>query len=164
MVLEIIETQRDLAVIPPNSTLIYEVEMISFTKEQELWDMDTTEKIEASKQKKEQGNSLFKVGKYQRAAKKYEKVAKYIQHDSSFSAKEKKQSKVLKVLCNLNHAACCLKLKDFKKEVKLRSKVLEFESQNMKRLKTAKFRHLNYVFVITQQFHSPLRNCCSYIF
>jgi len=78
MVLEIIETQRDLAVIPPNSTLIYEVEMISFTKEQELWDMDTTEKIEASKQKKEQGNSLFKVGKYQRAAKKYEKVAKYI--------------------------------------------------------------------------------------
>ena len=26
--------------------------------------MNTTEKIEASKQKKEQGNSLFKVGKY----------------------------------------------------------------------------------------------------
>lgn len=129
-----IETQRDLAVIPPNSTLIYEVEMISFTKEKESWDMDTTEKIEASKQKKEQGNSLFKVGKYQRAAKKYEKAAKYIEHDSSFSAEEKKQSKVLKVSCNLNHAACCLKLKDFKEAVKLCSKVLEFESQNVKAL------------------------------
>ena len=28
-----IETQRDLAISPPNSTLIYEVEMVSFTKE-----------------------------------------------------------------------------------------------------------------------------------
>lgn len=129
-----IETQRDLAVIPPNSTLIYEVEMVSFTKEKESWDMDTTEKIEASKQKKEQGNSLFKVGKYQRAAKKYDKAAKYIEHDSSFSAEEKKQSKVLKVSCNLNHAACCLKLKDFKEAVKLCSKVLELESLNVKAL------------------------------
>ena len=36
--------------------------------------MDTLEKIEDSKEKKEQGNSLFKVGKYQRATKKYDKV------------------------------------------------------------------------------------------
>lgn len=129
-----IETQRDLAVIPPNSILIYEVEMVSFTKEKESWDMNTTEKIQASREKKEQGNSLFKVGKYQRAAKKYDKAAKYIEHDNSFSAEEKKQSKVLKVSCNLNHAACCLKLKDFKEAVKLCSKVLELESQNVKAL------------------------------
>lgn len=129
-----IETQRDLAVIPPNSILIYEVEMVSFTKEKESWDMNTTEKIQASREKKEQGNSLFKVGKYQRAAKKYDKAAKYIEHDNSFSAEEKKQSKVLKVSCNLNHAACCLKLKDFKEAAKLCSKVLELESQNVKAL------------------------------
>ena len=42
--------------------------------EKESWDMDTTEKIEASKEKKEQVNYLFKVGKYQRATKKYDKV------------------------------------------------------------------------------------------
>ena len=53
--------------------------------------MDTTEKIEASKQKKVQGNDMFKVGKYQRVTKKYDKDAKYIEHENSFSAEEKKK-------------------------------------------------------------------------
>ena len=35
--------------------------------------------------KKEEGNALFKVGKYFRASKKYDKAAKYIEHDTSFS-------------------------------------------------------------------------------
>eukprot|EP01018_Ginkgo_biloba_P039856 Gb_32210 [translate_table: standard] len=129
-----VETQRDLAVVPPNSILYYDVEMVSFTKEKESWDMDTPEKIEAAKKKKEEGNALFKGGKYQRAAKKYEKAAKYIEHDNSLSDEEKKQSKVLKVSCNLNNAACNLKLKDFKGAIKLCSKVLELESQNVKAL------------------------------
>lgn len=36
--------------------------------------MDTAEKIEAAGKKKEEGNALFKVGKYVRASKRYEKV------------------------------------------------------------------------------------------
>lgn len=36
--------------------------------------MNTTEKIEAAGKKKEEGNALFKVGKYVRASKRYEKV------------------------------------------------------------------------------------------
>lgn len=36
--------------------------------------MNPLEKIEAAKQRKEDGNNLFKIGKYQRAAKKYEMV------------------------------------------------------------------------------------------
>lgn len=36
--------------------------------------MNTQEKIEAAGQKKEEGNALFKQGKYLRASKKYEKV------------------------------------------------------------------------------------------
>lgn len=36
--------------------------------------MNTQEKIEAAKEKKEQGNALFKGGKYERASKRYEKV------------------------------------------------------------------------------------------
>ncbi|XP_057474166.1 peptidyl-prolyl cis-trans isomerase FKBP62-like [Actinidia eriantha] len=128
------ESQQELAVVPPNSTVYYEVELVSFDKEKESWDMNTEEKIEAAGKKKEEGNTLFKAGKYIRASKRYEKAVKYIEYDSSFSEDEKKQTKVLKVTCNLNDAACKLKLKDYKQAEKLCTKVLELDSRNVKAL------------------------------
>ncbi|CAA7404748.1 unnamed protein product [Spirodela intermedia] len=128
------ESTQDLAVVPPNSTVYYEVEMVSFVKEKESWDLNTPEKIEAAGKKKEEGNVLFKQGKYAKASKRYEKAAKFIEYDTSFSEEEKKQSKVLKVSCNLNNAACKLKLRDYKQAEKLCTKVLEIESQNVKAL------------------------------
>lgn len=47
---------------------------IYLTQEKESWDMNTQEKIEAAGKKKEEGNALFKAGKYERASKRYEKV------------------------------------------------------------------------------------------
>ncbi|KAL5134074.1 Peptidyl-prolyl cis-trans isomerase FKBP62 [Glycine soja] len=128
------ESQLELAVVPPNSTVYYEVELVSFEKEKESWDMDTPEKIEAAGKKKEEGNALFKAGKYARASKRYEKAVKFIEYDTAFSEEEKKSSKALKVACNLNNAACKLKLKDYKQAEKLCTKVLDLESTNVKAL------------------------------
>ncbi|OMO89984.1 hypothetical protein CCACVL1_07552 [Corchorus capsularis] len=128
------ESQQELAVVPANSTIYYEVEMVSFVKEKESWDMNTQEKIEAAGKKKEEGNALFKAGKYERASKRYEKAVKFIEYDSSFSDEEKKQTKLLKVTCNLNNAACKLKLKDYKQAEKLCTKVLELDNRNVKAL------------------------------
>ncbi|KAK4376187.1 hypothetical protein RND71_006864 [Anisodus tanguticus] len=128
------ESKQDLAVVPPNSTVHYEVELVSFVKDKESWDMNTPEKIEAAGKKKEEGNALFKAGKHARASKRYEKAAKFIEYDTSFSEEEKKQSKALKISCNLNNAACKLKLKDYKQAEKLCAKVLELESTNVKAL------------------------------
>jgi len=128
------ESKQDIAVVPPNSTVIYEVELVSFVKDKESWDLNNEEKIEAAGKKKEEGNALFKLGKFARASKRYEKAAKYIEYDSSFSEEEKKQSKQLKISCNLNNAACKLKLKDYKQAEKLCTKVLELDSQNVKAL------------------------------
>ncbi|KAK9087975.1 hypothetical protein Syun_030369 [Stephania yunnanensis] len=128
------ESQQELAVVPPNSTLYYEIELVSFEKDKESWDMNTEEKIEAARKKKEEGNALFKVGKYSRASKRYEKAVKFIEYDSSFGEEEKKQAKTLKAACNLNNAACKLKLKDYKQTEKLCTKVLEIESTNVKAL------------------------------
>ncbi|CAK9158034.1 unnamed protein product [Ilex paraguariensis] len=128
------ESKQELAVVPPNSSLCYEVELVSFVKEKESWDMNTQEKIEAAGKKKEEGNTLFKAGKYAKASKRYEKAAKYIEYDTSFSEEEKQLSKALKITCNLNNAACKLKLKDYKEAGKLCTKVLEIESTNVKAL------------------------------
>ena len=128
------ESQQELAVVPSNSTVYYEVELVSFEKEKESWDLNTQEKIEAAGKKKEEGNVLFKAGKYVRASKRYDKAVKFIEYDSSFSTDEKKQAKTLKVACNLNNAACKLKLKEYKEAEKLCTKVLELESTNVKAL------------------------------
>ncbi|KAH7529536.1 hypothetical protein ACOSP7_003332 [Xanthoceras sorbifolium] len=128
------ESQQELAVVPPNSTVYYEVKLVSFEKEKESWDMNTPEKIEAAGKKKEEGNALFKAGKYARASKRYEKAVKYIEYDSAFGEEEKKQAKALKVACNLNDAACKLKLKEYKQAEKLCTKVLDLESRNVKAL------------------------------
>ncbi|KAI3514522.1 hypothetical protein L1887_12991 [Cichorium endivia] len=128
------QSNQELAVVPPNSTINYEIELVSFVKDKESWDMNTQEKIEAAGKKKEEGNMLFKAGKYLRASKRYEKAVKYIEYDTSFGEEEKKQAKILKVSCNLNNAACKLKMKDYKEAEKLCTKVLEMESRNVKAL------------------------------
>jgi len=108
--------------------------MISFVKAKESWDMNNAEKVEEAGLKKEEGNALFKVGKYVRASKRYEKAIKFIDYESSFSDEEKKQAKALKITCNLNNAACKLKVKDYKQAEKLCTKVLELDSLNVKAL------------------------------
>ncbi|KAL5654239.1 hypothetical protein ACJX0J_033558, partial [Zea mays] len=67
--------------------------------------------IEVAGKEKQEWNAL--------ASKRYEK---YIEYDSSFSEDEKKQSKQPKFSCNLNNAACKLKLKDYKEAAKLCTK------------------------------------------
>ncbi|GJT38154.1 FKBP-type peptidyl-prolyl cis-trans isomerase domain-containing protein [Tanacetum coccineum] len=58
----------------------------------------------------------------------------FVEYDSAFSEDEKQQAKVLKISCNLNNAACKLKLRDYKQAVKLCTKVLDADSKNVKAL------------------------------
>ncbi|XP_020891758.1 70 kDa peptidyl-prolyl isomerase isoform X2 [Arabidopsis lyrata subsp. lyrata] len=128
-----VEVQRDLAKVPQCSTLIYEVEMLDFVKEKTPREMNNEEKIEAANRKKEEGNLLYKNQKYQRAAKKYNKAADFIE-TGKFEGDEEKQLKALRVSCFLNAAACSLKLKNFRETIILCSEVLDIEFQNVKAL------------------------------
>ncbi|KAF3948882.1 hypothetical protein CMV_025171 [Castanea mollissima] len=128
------EVRQDLAVIPPSSNVVYEVEMIDFTKEKAPWEMSNNEKIEAARMKKEEGNLLFKTGKYQRARKKYDKAADFVNEDGSFEDDEQKLAEQLRVSCWLNGAACSLKLHDFQGAIKLCSEVLDIEFHSVKAL------------------------------
>lgn len=128
------EVQRQLITIPPFSILIYEVELINFIKEKESWEMSSHEKLEAAEKWKAAGNDLFKIGRFQRAAKKYSKALNYVNEDVQFEDAVEALVKTLRVSCWLNHAACCFKLKDFCQAINLCSKVLEIESCNVKAL------------------------------
>ncbi|KAL0451916.1 UNVERIFIED_CONTAM: Peptidyl-prolyl cis-trans isomerase FKBP65 [Sesamum latifolium] len=139
------ESPQELAVVPGNSAVYYELEMVSFLKEKESWEMNTEEKIAAAGKKKEEGNVWFKAGKYKRASKRYEKAVRFIDFDSNFSEEEKEKAKVLKVSCNLNNAACKLKLKDYKEAEKLCTKVLEIDGKNVKALYRRAQAYLNLV-------------------
>lgn len=129
-----VETKRDLAIVPPSSILVYEVEMLDFIKEKTPWEMNNQEKIKAAERKKEEGNLLFKSGKYLRAGKKYDKAASYVGEEEVFGDDEQKLVTAMRVTCWLNKAACSLKLNDFQGAIKLCSKVLDIEFYNVKAL------------------------------
>ncbi|XP_010475822.1 PREDICTED: peptidyl-prolyl cis-trans isomerase FKBP62-like [Camelina sativa] len=67
------ESKQELAVALPISTVYFELDLVTYDKERESWDMNTEEKIEGDT-KKEEENSKFKAGKYALASKRYKKV------------------------------------------------------------------------------------------
>ncbi|KAF5750318.1 hypothetical protein HS088_TW03G00652 [Tripterygium wilfordii] len=126
--------QYESSMVSFNSMVHYEVELIDFTKEKPFWKMDSEEKIEACERKKNDGNLLFKSGKFPRASKKYEKAAKYIEFDHSFTEDEKHRANGLRLSCHLNNAACKLKMGDYIEALRLCSKVLQSDPSNVKAL------------------------------
>eukprot|EP01101_Sappina_pedata_P011162 TRINITY_DN728_c0_g1_i2.p1 TRINITY_DN728_c0_g1~~TRINITY_DN728_c0_g1_i2.p1 ORF type:complete len:342 (+),score=162.62 TRINITY_DN728_c0_g1_i2:27-1052(+) len=97
--------------VEPTDILIYEIELVSWEKEKAAWDLNTTEKIEYSGRKREEGNQLFKQGKIHRAIKKYKKAIDYVQNDKSAeNEQEKSRMKSEASLSHLNYAMCAIKL------------------------------------------------------
>lgn len=140
------ETTKDLATVPPNSYVYYEMELVSFDKEKDSWDLkNVAEKIEAAAKKKEEGNVWFKVGKYARASKRYEKALSFVEYDSSFTEEEKQLSKPLQISCKLNNAACKLRLNDYKEAKELCTEVLESDNTNVKALYRRAQAHMHLV-------------------
>ncbi|KAI5427437.1 hypothetical protein KIW84_032742, partial [Lathyrus oleraceus] len=128
------KAEQALVTVNAENTLYYEVELIDFIKEKPFWKMDTQEKLEACEQKKHDGNLLFKAQNFRRASEKYEKAVKYIEFDHTFSDDEKRHANTLRLSCNLNNAACKLKLEEFTEAAKLCTKVLEQDTLNVKAL------------------------------
>ncbi|KAH6781140.1 FKBP-type peptidyl-prolyl cis-trans isomerase family protein [Perilla frutescens var. hirtella] len=128
------EVKTDLSLVQPSSTILYEVEMLDFIREKAPWEMSTQERIEAACRKKEEGTQLFKIGKYNRAAKKYEKAVDYVSQDAHNSDDDEKIVTPLRLSCWSNGAVCCLKLNNFREAIDLCSKILNVESCNVKAL------------------------------
>ncbi|XP_057770453.1 70 kDa peptidyl-prolyl isomerase-like [Salvia miltiorrhiza] len=112
----------------------YQIKLIDFIKEKPFWKMDAQERIAMCKLKKQEGNTLFKKGKFQLASNKYNKALNYVEYNHSFSHQDKVEGNSLRASCFLNNAACKLKLGEYEYASRLCTKVLELDSCNVKAL------------------------------
>lgn len=62
-------------------TLKYYLNLKSFERAKESWQMDGEEKVDQSVTFKEKGTEFFKQGKYELAAKKYQKIIEFLEHE-----------------------------------------------------------------------------------
>lgn len=68
--------------VPPGAYLDYEIELRSFEKAKESWEMDQEEKIDHAKVCKDRGSEFFKQEKYRLAVKQYKKILDFLQYDN----------------------------------------------------------------------------------
>jgi tetratricopeptide (TPR) repeat protein len=96
--------------IPANSTLNFEVEMLSWTPPaKSRSDMTTHELVAGSTKDKDAGNELFKQGDFTGALRKYSDALTWHKH----VYQEKEKATPLEVVLLINSAACNLKLGQF---------------------------------------------------
>jgi FKBP-type peptidyl-prolyl cis-trans isomerase len=120
--------------IPPNATVVYEIELIDFAKEKESWDMSPEEKMVAALKRKDDGNELFKVSKFKRAVKKYKKALTFLDAEYGMTDEQKVKAKELKLPLYLNLAACKLSTKEYTEVLEDCKKALDIDPNNVKGL------------------------------
>merc|ERR1712060_12990 len=90
------------------------------------------EKIEFGLARKDVATTLFKGGRIAMALGRYTKIAELFNYIDNFKEENKARAKDLKKACELNKAACYLKLEDYSEAKKSCTTVLKDDSQNVK--------------------------------
>mmetsp|Transcript_18907 Transcript_18907/g.31017 ORF Transcript_18907/g.31017 Transcript_18907/m.31017 type:complete len:250 (-) Transcript_18907:266-1015(-) len=105
-------------------------------EKKEKWDMSTEEKIETGNKYKEEGNVLFREGKFAEAGEKYEQALGFFYFYSPVFDKAGFDDEVKKgkISLHLNLAACHTKCRQFDAAVDDCNKVLELDEDNVKAL------------------------------
>jgi FKBP-type peptidyl-prolyl cis-trans isomerase len=127
------EAQVGLAEVKAEKILLTLV-LTDFTKAKETYSMSEEEKVEFGQARKEVGTALFKKGRLAMALQRYKKVGDIFNYIDNFKEENKAKAKELKGACELNKAACHLKLKDYSEAKKSCEAVLKDEKQNVKAL------------------------------
>merc|ERR1712154_192969 len=118
---------------PENKFTFYEINVEQMVKAKEKWNAENKERIEQGIKYKEDGNALFKTGRFLGAIKKYNKALDWIDVDFSDQALAEKKTE-LEVSANNNLALIYIKLKDWSAAIEKSSKVLEKDPNNLKGL------------------------------
>ncbi|KAG2435086.1 hypothetical protein HXX76_007173 [Chlamydomonas incerta] len=128
--------------VPPNSALVYEVEMLGWEGIEEM-DNDGNrssllyeERLERAERRRLTGNELFKAGQYKEALAKYAMALSYLDEDFMFQLAGHYLDKAedVKKLVHLNMAATQLKTGDWNTAIYNCGQVLNMDPDNVKAL------------------------------
>lgn len=120
--------------VPTAEDLEFEVELVSFEKSKDSWDMNREEKIAEMQKCREIGNQLFKDKKPRLAIKQYERAVKFYEYETDLKGEEKAKVDATNLPCHLNLAASYLKIRNHSKAIDHASKALKLDSTNVKAL------------------------------
>lgn len=86
------ERFRDL--LPADyAAIVYEVDLISFELEKDVWEMDLEERFEEAQKSKQKGTEFYNQCKFDAAARHYQRIVNYIGPDERHDFKEKNEQK-----------------------------------------------------------------------
>jgi len=114
--------------------VVFKLELQDFEKGKETWDMSEDDKVAFGEARKSVATDLFKSGRFAMALGRYKKVSDLFNYIDNFKDENKTKAKDLKKACELNKAACYLKLSDWIEANKACAEVLKSDSQNVKAL------------------------------
>ncbi|GFR32764.1 peptidyl-prolyl cis-trans isomerase FKBP4 [Trichonephila clavata] len=133
---EISDIQPDDKNLPSNFVEI-QFQLLSYTREPEIWEMSVTEKWRRATYHKQRGLELYSRGAYQYAFRRFGLTLKYVislEHDIPSGQEEGMDIKGLKLSCYLNVAACQMRHHNYESVVINSSKALSLQSDNAKAL------------------------------
>jgi len=114
--------------------LVVLLELVSFDKAKDEWDLAADERLSMQKRKKEQGNKLFAQGRFMQALPKYEKSISVVQdHEDLFDEQTvRPEVNKMRVQCLLNKATCHLKLDEPQLALDQATKALSIDAESAK--------------------------------
>jgi FKBP-type peptidyl-prolyl cis-trans isomerase len=128
-----VEEKLGLKEIKAEKVVLF-LELVDFEKAKDTWNMSEEEKVDFGLARKDIGSDLFKRGRISLALERYKKVIDLFNYTDNFKEENKAKAKDLKKVCELNLAACHLKVKDYSAAKKSCSNVLKDERENVKAL------------------------------
>ncbi|XP_035210309.1 70 kDa peptidyl-prolyl isomerase-like [Stegodyphus dumicola] len=112
-------------------------QLLSYTREPEIWEMSITEKWRRASYHKQRGLELYSRGAYQYAFRRFGLTFKYVislEHDIPSGQEEGMDIRGLKLSCYLNVAACQMRHHNFESVVINSTKALIIQPNNAKAL------------------------------
>ena len=127
------ETQLGLSKL--TTTVVFTLKLQRFDAPKPTWSLTEQEKVDYALARKNVAGAIFKTGRVQLALERYKKIVELFTYIDTFKEEDiKTRAKELKRVCELNKAACYLRLQEHAEAKKSCDEVLKEESKNVKAL------------------------------